>query len=378
MKLRERIGKEKSFYIDYREDGIRKRHLLKNIHDKPTAEIALADFKLRMAREEVGLASEPNLGLRDCLRAYCGAKEATCTAGHVKHLETYIAQMETFFGAEIPVRALNEASANSFRAHLKAAGDCAGTINRKMSHLKAALAGAVKARKIGRNPLAGLGNLSDARKPVWRFLAEEEAEALLAVLREGTEKTIARKNGRPCRMKGLGRNPKLYQLCLFLLNTGARRGEAMGLTWRDVDLGRKIVTLHTTKAAASGRKAKPRYIPMNAALYDLLEAMAGERKGEKVFAMSGNNLRRKFERACELAGIGHTRFHDLRHSFGSALAMAGVPLHVIQALLGHTSLAMTMRYSHFLPSATSEAVAALNFGAQNKGAKIVSIGGMGA
>lgn len=406
MKLRTRIGKDgtPSFFIDYRLDGIRKYHFLKNIHDRKTADIAFSEFKVRMSREEAALPSDRNQSLSICLGVYKSSKEATCSQGHIKHLKAYIAQMESHFGKDTPIRALNEESANGFRATLKAEGDCPATINRKMNHLKAAIGLSVKRGKIARNGLQGLQNLSDTRKPAWRFLSADEAESLLSVLRDGKEVVQQRKNGRQCTWQHLGRNPRLRELVLFLLNTGARMGEAMALTWRDIDLERKTVCLHTTKKAARGRSAKPRFVPLNQALLEMLKAMAERRKADRekpkgepkpegesepegerkegkgsespdrVFTISPYNLKRAFEKVCKHAGIGHCRFHDLRHTFASGLAMAGIPLNTIRELLGHTSLVMTLRYAHLCPNVKAEAVEALNFGAQGRIAKVVSMG----
>ena len=52
--------------------------------------------------------------------------------------------------------------------------------------------------------------------------------------------------------------------------------------------------------------------------------------------------------------------HTLRHTFASQLAMKGIPLNLVQALLGHVSITTTMRYSHFAPSALRSAIEMLN------------------
>ena len=76
--------------------------------------------------------------------------------------------------------------------------------------------------------------------------------------------------------------------------------------------------------------------------------------GELVFCnalgrhLDGSALRRRFKRA-QAAGIRALRFHDLRHTYGSLLAAAGVDLVTIQAAMGHSALATTSRYLHARP-----------------------------
>ena len=63
-----------------------------------------------------------------------------------------------------------------------------------------------------------------------------------------------------------------------------------------------------------------------------------------------------FRRACQRARIPDCRFHDLRHTFGSHLAMEGFNLRTIQQLLGHRDLRMTMRYAHLSAEHLQQAV----------------------
>ena len=58
------------------------------------------------------------------------------------------------------------------------------------------------------------------------------------------------------------------------------------------------------------------------------------------------NFRTAFERAVAKAGIADFTFHDLRHTFASRLVMAGVDLPTVQALMGHKTIAMRLRYTH--------------------------------
>ena len=64
--------------------------------------------------------------------------------------------------------------------------------------------------------------------------------------------------------------------------------------------------------------------------------------------------------ACRRAGITDFRFHDLRHTYASHLAMRGVHIRALQELLGHKTLAMTQRYSHLAPEQLQNAVKLLD------------------
>jgi site-specific recombinase XerD len=72
----------------------------------------------------------------------------------------------------------------------------------------------------------------------------------------------------------------------------------------------------------------------------------------------------RLERALSRAGItreqGCITWHDLWHTYGSHLAMRGVPLKVIQELMGHATIEMTMSYAHLAPEARESAVQQLD------------------
>jgi len=71
-------------------------------------------------------------------------------------------------------------------------------------------------------------------------------------------------------------------------------------------------------------------------------------------------LHERLQMVCRLAGLRKVRWRDLRHSFASQLATEGVPLRQVQAWLGHSTIHMTMRYSHLAPNADAELIGVLD------------------
>jgi integrase len=143
------------------------------------------------------------------------------------------------------------------------------------------------------------------------------------------------------------------------LNTGMRRGEIFSLTWDQVDLRHGFILLEETK------NGERREIPINETLRHVLEELPRRIDGGKVFfnAATGNGyetISKPFARACRLAQIVGFRFHDLRHTFASQLVMAGIDLTTVKELLGHKTLAMTLRYAHLAPSHKVKALDVLN------------------
>jgi site-specific recombinase XerD len=139
------------------------------------------------------------------------------------------------------------------------------------------------------------------------------------------------------------------------LNTGLRLGEMYGLTWENVNVSRRVVTIPRSK------NGETRHVPLNgAALAALSEPRnRSDGTGPVIRNPQGEPLagpRYWFEPAVSRAKIRAFSWHCLRHTFASRLVMAGVDLRTVQELLGHKSIAMTVRYSHLSPTHTLAAV----------------------
>jgi integrase len=155
-------------------------------------------------------------------------------------------------------------------------------------------------------------------------------------------------------------NPFLFPVVVLALSTGMRQGEIMGLTWEDVDLHQGRATLHETK------NGERRVVPLSGKALELLKAHAKVRRLDTNLLFPGKNpqkpidLRAPWEAALKKAGIDDFRFHDLRHSAASYLAMNGASMAEIAEVLGHKTLQMVQRYAHLSEAHTAGVVARMN------------------
>ena len=137
--------------------------------------------------------------------------------------------------------------------------------------------------------------------------------------------------------------------------------EVWGLNWRDIDLQRGfIILLHT-------KNEDPRSIPLRGHALELLKEKSKVRRldTDLLFPSKKNprnpfDFRAPFVRALKEARIEDFRWHDLRHSCASYLAMEGVPMRTIAEILGHRTLQMVQRYTHLSPEHLAEAVGNMN------------------
>lgn len=139
----------------------------------------------------------------------------------------------------------------------------------------------------------------------------------------------------------------LYPVVLLALTTGGRAQEVLGLRWQDVDFAAGTVTFVHTK------NGDIRTVGLADEVAELLRSRRGIGAG-LVFPGRKNpdkpaDIRSAWETALRRAGIGDFRFHDLRHSAASYLAMEGATLAELAGVLGHRTLAMVKRYSHLSP-----------------------------
>jgi integrase len=140
------------------------------------------------------------------------------------------------------------------------------------------------------------------------------------------------------------RDQQAANIVRVLLLTGARRGEVFNMRWADLDLETGV----WVKPSAHTKQKKTHRVPLSAPARQLLASIA--RTSEYVFPgrYSGRRIEihGNWREICDAAKLEGVRVHDLRHSYASILASAGLSLPVIGALLGHTQAQTTARYAH--------------------------------
>jgi integrase len=179
-----------------------------------------------------------------------------------------------------------------------------------------------------------------------RFLSHDEAEKLLKELAPSS--------------------PDLHDMALLALHCGPRAGEIFGLTWKDINFDRGLISFRNTK------NGHVRHIPMTDRVREMLKnrdlvqdspLVFPARTGKKRKEVS-NSFERIVKRAGWNKGIDDPRqklvFHSLRHTCASWLVMAGVPLYTVKEYLGHRQINQTERYAHLAPDSLQQATIALN------------------
>lgn len=142
------------------------------------------------------------------------------------------------------------------------------------------------------------------------------------------------------------------------LETAMRQGEILKLTWRTVDLGKRLIFLADTKNGES------RYVPLSKRAIEVLNSLPRAIDGGKIFQISQDRLIRTFQRACAIGKtdyledckkaktdpisefLDNLRFHDLRHEATTRFFEKGLDMMEVSTITGHKSLQMLRRYTH--------------------------------
>ncbi|MGA8163963.1 MAG: site-specific integrase [Waddliaceae bacterium] len=146
------------------------------------------------------------------------------------------------------------------------------------------------------------------------------------------------------------KNPYLYTVVRVALGTGMRQGEILGLVWKNVYFPESKIILRDTK------NGRIRAVHLAPEIKELLEEIGKNRRLDTFFVFPSHDglqpasIRTAWENALQLAEIKDFRFHDLRHTAASMMAMNGASDAELRAFLGHLSPSQTVRYAHYRDS----------------------------
>lgn len=237
-----------------------------------------------------------------------------------------LANVRAWFGSR-PAALITPQQISQKLNEMVESGSSPATANRYRAIASVIFSWAVTNGKIASNPARGVSLRREDNSRI-RFLSDEEESRLR----------------RAAVAAGGGASAELD----LALHTGMRRGEQYGLTWDRVDMKNGLLTLLETK------NGKARHIPLNPVAMAALRTLRAFNEGARVCRYQ--EPRPWFDDARIAAKLPDFKWHDLRHTFASRLVMAGVDLRTVQDLLGHKSIAMTVRYAHLSPAHTQNAV----------------------
>jgi integrase len=209
------------------------------------------------------------------------------------------------------------------------------SINRELAFLRAVFNELIEDEKWdGRNPVLSKFSKSGKKNRRTRYLLGKEEQRLMEALPTFRDRAIV----------GLA------------INVGFRRSNVFELEWDKIDFELGLAWATDTKSG------EDYCVPLNTEALAILRALP--RTSRWVFPSETgdtpldacNWYKRVFKPACERAAVRDLRFHDLRHTFASRLAITGAQQKVIQTLLGHKTSAMTDRYTHLSAQALRTAV----------------------
>lgn len=222
------------------------------------------------------------------------------------------------------------------------------SVNRELEVLRHMLNKAVEWGMLDENPFTRFKQsiFFEERNDRVRFLEEDEIRRLLEVS-----------------------PPYLANLIKAAIFTGLRKGDLLNLRWSDVNLERGFLVYREQK-----KREKLGFKYLNS---DMIALLMDIPKGESEYIFLGpdgkplKDIKRSFHTALRKAGIKDFRWHDLRHTSASHLLMRGASLKAVQEHLGHTTIAMTQRYSHLSRDFQREEINRLNGLCGESGKKLV-------
>lgn len=365
------MSKRRAFGRIYRRDRSRNYYVRFQYPGKPPIERVAGPNKdiaaMKLARVQVLLAdrapleqvlhevfgdpldSTKSMTLRQAIPLYvddsAGRRKESTIEGYVRIFEA--ALQESW--AQQDLRALDHRDVKAWIAARHAKGTSGPTLNRSLCALSSLYRWAIREGYAEANPMARIPKYSEKGRARETYLSSEEARALVAASAE-----------------------EFRPLLVCALATGMRLGELRSLTWGSVDLERRFLTVEPEKTKTSRARTVPISDWLEEHLRRLQAPLGSPEPGAPVFRTPDGEpytnwqVRKRLDPAL-LACVTipeakkpKVTMHTMRHTAASLMVAAGVPIFDVAKILGHSTIAVTMRYAHFAPAAGRGAIDALD------------------
>lgn len=271
--------------------------------------------------------------------------------------ETYEGVLSRFAGDLAPGIMVQGVTSEDLQNYIRAPDLAQATQRKRYGQMRVFWRWLLENEHIESNPLSDIDRPKKEEKEA-AYLRPEDVKRLMRTIRTHMETTE----------DAAGRTPDLKWLQAMVpvaVCTGLRRGELVSLLWKDVDLDERCLYVrHRGGFRTKGNRE--RRIAVRGDAEDVLRGLwldaDGEPTGHVFTDRSGDPIRRarvskRFKAMARKAKLDERiHLHSLRHTTGSWLAMRGVPIQQIQAILGHSKSSITERYSHLAPDTLDRAM----------------------
>ena len=319
-----------SWYSDFWHDGNRYRKSWGQI-SKKVAQEKEAKFKTEVYEGKHSQKSKRIL-FETFAEKYIENARLNKKPSSARRNETSIKMLMPHFKGKY-IKNIHPFEVERYKKERKSNGTEPATINRDLATLRNMLNKAIEWGYLSHNPIASVKQFKENNEKMWVLTPEEE------------EKLLVECDKRPQKKK------YLKDLVEFALHTGMRQDEIFKLKKGRVKLEERYIEVTDTKT-------EDRNVPINDTLKTILKRRL-KVDSEYVFCNAEGKpltvLTNAYWKAVSEAGLikwsgsKKIRFHDLRHTFGSRLGMAGTDLKTIMEIMGHKTHVMAMRYQHPSP-----------------------------
>lgn len=295
-------GKEKAL-------GTKEEHIAKEIYRELKAEYLKGKlFKLEAFKR---------IPLKEFRSRYIEIARIGVSSKTVKQDSLALRMLEDVIGASTPVRGITAARIDEFKAACLARKVKPQSVNSYLRHIKAALSYALEQGYIDKKPKIKMVPVGTTLP---RVLTPEQIQAILEAAK--------------------AKDVELWRYFSFCLWTGARRSEVLKLSWQEIDLKHK-------KCRLTGKGNRERIVPLVPALIKILKPIKKD-LGPVFDQEHADTYTHKFRRIAKGCGVEGHHLHDLRHTAATFMLKSGIPLPVVQKILGHSQISTTQIYASVL------------------------------